>query len=257
MTPAMPLRSLIGILALLAVLFWMPACAGRPGFTLTPTLTPDRSPNDLSQLSRAIEEGRARLSGQFNVFAFPANNFTLGEVKEPWDSGVRWELDFLYHVPTEEHVEPFGGGYLFYEERDWDEGNTRITYDAVGAGIEIGALFSPLRNRGRKPLDIGLAPYARLGAAFQDGNFRNLEADGGLASGDIGGGRAEGTLGVDLRVTLFNRLRACVGGGFTYWAGSSSSEEIRDSSGMIIDPDASLQLRGKDLFVRFGVGVTF
>ncbi len=64
-------------------------------------------------------------------------------------------------------------------------------------------------------------------------------------------------LGIDLLVTLFQRLRGSVGVGFNYWNSTGVDGVTRDSGGNVVNPRDELSFRGNDLYVRLSLGFMF
>lgn len=212
---------------------------------------------DAFDTSRALAEGDYRMSMSAVVAESVASDFHLGNEKDSWDSGSRYELDFLFHFPAEEYIEPIGGAFLFYEEHDYDDGPKHIDYDVYGAGIEFGALFTPMKVPDKAPVVVGIMPYTRIGFGYQDGVFRNIPTSEGTSTGDINDWRMSIGLGVDARVSFFQRLLAGVGIGFEYWSSARPDGTTRDANGMIVEENDQLRFRGTDWWVRAGIGFKF
>lgn len=219
--------------------------------------TPQNKRRNALDTSNALAMGDYRMSMNFVAAGLVASDFRLGNEKDEWDEGQRIELDFIFHFPADEYVEPMGGGYIFYESREYDDGPKHIDYDALGFGIEFGALFTPMKQPDKAPVVVGIMPYTRIGAAYQDGVFRNIQTDEGTITGDISDWRGSIGLGVDLRASFFQRLLAGVGIGFEYWGSARPNGTTRDSNGIVIDDDDRQRFRGTDWWVRASIGFKF
>jgi len=247
-------------LAIGTLLTWLPACTTPPTEPTVAFLVSQSqsSPYDVTTHSDAVRKGKYRMSANANGYLFTGGDFTLGSVKDPWDSAQRWEGDFIFHMRVQEHVEPFANGYIFWEDREWSQGASDINYNALGFGIGTGAFLYALKGSEDRAFNLSLKPWARFGIAFNDGTFNNVRSSKGFATGNIGGERLEIGLGADLVAILFRRIYGGVGVGVDWWSSSNVDAVTRDSiGGSIVDPDDSLSFRGNDVFARFTVGIKF
>jgi len=247
-------------LAILALMTLVPACATAredPSFTFLASQS-ESSPYDVTKQSDAIRKGQYRMSANVNGYLLTGGDFTLGNVKDSWDTAQRWEGDFLFHMRVQEHVEPFANGYVFWEDREWSQGPSNIDYNAVGFGIGTGAFLYALKGAEDRVFNIGLKPWARFGYVFNDGTFNNVRSSKGFSTGDIRGQRLEIGLGADLVAILFRTIYGGLGVGVDWWNSSDADAVTRDAiGGTIVDPDDSLSFRGNDVFARFTLGIRF
>jgi hypothetical protein len=240
-------------MVLLAYLFAaVAACAGP----LPPASDRSARPDAFDTLD-AIREGRYRLSSNVSVLVPVGGSFDLGGVREDWDNAERYELDFLYHIPDARGFETQLGAYFFYEDRDWRAGSARFDYDALGFGVEPGAVFYLLDKQRGEAFNLGLRPYARLGFGWQDGVFSAIPSADGFSYGDVSGGRFVAGLGLDLQALFGDALLASVGVGGMIWDSENPRAETRDALNNVIEEDDRLDLHGKDAFVRFSIGIKF
>jgi hypothetical protein len=228
------------------------ACAVQPASSdFSPT-----DPEDAESNAWPIELG-------VNVAAVPFGQFWLDGNEENWDSGYRLDFEFRYKMEKQEKIEPFVGGYLFYEEHDWDEGNASVEDRAVGVGGLLGILYDPAARilKTEAPDDrkarLTLMPFSRLGVGFENGEFKNYPVDDGFTSGDLDRARLEGALGFDARLEVGDRLAFSIGTGADGWISGRVKGETRDGMGVLVDSGDGLSYYGWDLFVRAGLTVRF
>jgi len=259
MTPARPRAShsnragrLFATIIHVSLLLSFPACAVQ------------RASSDLSGADPPAPESDAwPVELGVNVAAIPFGQFWLDGNEEDWDSGYRLDFEFRYKMEKQEKIEPFVGGYLSYEERDWDEGSSSVEDRAFGLGGLLGILYDPAaRTMGTGEPDdrkarLTLMPFSRLGVGFENGKFKNYPVDDGFTSGDLDRARLEGALGFDARLEMGDRLVFSIGTGADGWISGRVKGETRDGMGALVDSGDRLSYYGWDLFVRAGLSVDF
>lgn len=186
-------------------------------------------------------------------------DFRIAAMREEWDRTERVELVFHSREPVHGHVEALIGGYLFREERDWDEGAQSILVDAWGFGFDLGAMIYPYQPSGTSGFDFGLTPYARFGLGFTDGDFRNIDVNlagaPGTSSGDLGDIRFDFGVGLEARAVVGQTMFLGVGAGMHWWTTTDGSVgTTRDGGGFIVVEDDEFDFRGSEGFVSATVG---
>lgn len=202
----------------------------------------------------------ARVRMTVDALNYASHRFDMGVVTDDWSASHRFELNVLAEPPGFRRAEPTGGGYFFYEERDW-QGVARASADywCWGFGMQGGALIRLTPpDRGAQ---FALVPHVRAGIGWQDLSVRGLPITGGgtTTTYDLsaGAGRVEVAAGIDLRVTIGRRLEIVFGGGADYWSGASVYVGAGTgglSAGVGVSGNR-YNFTGSNTFARFGVGV--
>ncbi len=195
----------------------------------------------------------------FSVFDLYDADFRIAAMREEWDRTERVELTFHSREPVHGHVEALIGGYLFREERDWDQGAQSILVDAWGFGFDIGAMIYPFEGAETRNFSVGIAPYARFGMGFSDGDFKNIDVNfagaPGTSSGELGELRFDFGLGVEARAVIGRTMYFGIGAGMNWWTTTDGSVgTTRDGGGFVVVQDDEFDFRGSDAFVRATVG---
>ena len=196
----------------------------------------------------------------FSVFDLYDADFRIAAQREEWDRTERFEINFWSREPVSGHVEALIGGFLFREERDWDEGAQRVIVDAWGIGFDMGAMIYPFEGAETRSFDIGFAPYARFALGLSDGDFRDIDANlpgGGVGttSGELGELRFDFGVGVDVRAVVGRSMFFGVGTGLNWWTTTDGSfGTTRDGGGIIVVEDDEFDFRGSEGYVRATVG---
>ena len=186
-------------------------------------------------------------------------DFRIASQREEWDRTQRVELTFHSREPVHGRVEALIGGYVFREERDWDEGNQEVIVDAWGVGVDAGAMLYPFEGAQNRQLNVGIAPYARLGLGVADGEFQNIDTNvsgtPGFASGDIGKLRFDFGIGVDVRAVVGRSFYFGVGTGWNWWTTTDASDgTTRDGVGTILIADDEFDFDGSEGYIRATLG---
>jgi len=170
-----------------------PACAGRPLLREHDASAGSGRPS--VERGRAVE-GKTGPSIEIGAqaAALGLGWFWLGDLDEPWDSGARFEVIVRRRMGRRATIEPFFGGYAYYEEHEWKEAGARVDYEALGLGAELGVVVDPFLNPPDASWRITMTPYSRLGMGFPDGRFDRVVRGAGTTSGDFDGLRAEGSV---------------------------------------------------------------
>ena len=186
-------------------------------------------------------------------------DFRIGDQREDWDRAERWELLFHSREPLHGRVEAMIGGYVYYEEKEWEEDISRVLFDSWGFGIDAGAMLYPLEGANTRKFNIGVMPFFRLGMGFNDGDFRNVDvnlSDGpALSSGSLGNLRFDFSLGAEARAVINRVLFVGLGAGLNWW--TTASGAVGTTQGTIIIFDDYLDFHGKEAFFRASVGFFF
>lgn len=256
-----PLSSLLLPLILVAA---VSACAVERSSTsfnaarAGPAVTAGAPSQDTFETWDAIRRGDYRLSANLVYADYHSGDFSLGSFKEPWDSGSRSELDLMYHLEVQRgFIEPVLGGYMFWETRDWSEGDAEVDNDVIGFGVEAAAILYPMKNPQERDLAVGLMPYLRLGVGWQNGTFENIPTSKGFSTGDVDYERGEVSFGLDLRATMYDSLMVAVGPVYNLWYSSSTDAVTRDGIGAIVEEEDSLSFDGNELSFRASIGFKF
>ena len=186
-------------------------------------------------------------------------DFRIASQREEWDRTQRVELTFHSREPVHGRVEALIGGFLFREERDWDEGNQEVIVDAWGIGVDAGAMIYPWEGAANRQFDIGFAPYARLALGFSNGDFENIETNvsgtPATSSGELGDLRFDFGVGVDVRAVVGRSFYFGVGAGWNWWTTTDGSVgTTRDGVGTILVADDEFDFDGSEGFVRATLG---
>jgi hypothetical protein len=216
------------------------------------TSTLDRM--DMAYQSDAISKGRFFHAPTFNVASGLGGDFTLGDTKDSWDRFMRYELDWLFLFGESGHVEPFGEGYIYFEDREWSEGTAKVDVDFWGFGLGTGVMAYAWEGGRQRGFNLAVRPYARLGLGFANGTFRDLETASGLGRGSIDSARFEGAIGLDFQAVVAHRVLASLGVGVVVWGAEDGSASVDTEGGTVKE---KVGFRGYDTFVRAGIGFTF
>ena len=57
----------------------------------------------------------------FDVINYISQDFDTAHFSDDWKSGNRYEINVVKHF-NEGRIQPSGGTYFFYEQRDWEGG---------------------------------------------------------------------------------------------------------------------------------------
>jgi hypothetical protein len=252
--PASPRGEMAGPAALAALLF-LASCAGAPlpGEDLGARCLPPPAPRE----RRAAGESGPSIEVGGQAAALGLGQFWLGDLDEPWDSGTRFEVSVRRRMGRQDTIDPFFGGYAFYEEHEWKEAGAGIDYEALGLGVELGVVVDPFLNPPDAAWRITMTPYSRIGVGFPDGRFDRVPRGAGTTSGDFDGIRAEGSVGADVRLEILEHLELGVGLGVGGWISTPVEGLTRDANGAVIDPKDRLRSNSWDFFARAGLHLRF
>lgn len=204
-------------------------------------------------------EGVDGLSVTFDVISYASQEFSVGYFSDDWSTGNRYELNFMAQMEQQGRVQPSGGMYLFYEERDW-KGDTfagtqeRAELECWGIGMQGGATIHLIPPE--KKLWLALVPYARAGLGFQDYSAQDVIIDGARYDLASDSGRIEVAVGVDLRLTIAKKIEVVFGGGVDYWSAADVALYAGTGGGGIA-VGSNGTFTGTDAWVRTGVGMHF
>ncbi len=179
------------------------------------------------------------------------DDFSLGSLNRGWDSSERYELLFAFDDFWQARNSWYGGAYIFWEERSWERGNQFVEAKAFGAGYEAGGRFWLTAPRNNSALNFGLAPYGRMGLAFQDVDFENVDAGSGTVYGGVDVERLEFMLGIDVIGRVGNRLQMSAGVNAHFWL---SDQVGTTRSGAQV---ATESFNGDSIYYRFSLGMRF
>ena len=199
------------------------------------------------------------LSVTFDVISYASQEFSVGYFSDDWSTGNRYELNFMAQMEQQGRVQPSGGMYLFYEERDW-KGDTfagtqeRAELECWGIGMQGGATIHLIPPE--KKLWLALVPYARAGLGFQDYSAQDVIIDGARYDLASDSGRIEVAVGVDLRLTIAKKIEVVFGGGVDYWSAADVALYAGTGGGGIA-VGSNGTFTGTDAWVRTGVGMHF
>jgi hypothetical protein len=151
---------------------------------------------------------------------YTSEHFDMGLVSGRWNTSHRYEADFLADF-SPQRAGPSGGGYVFFEDRDWrGPANASADYSCWGFGLQGGASVQLLKPESRTRL--ALVPTLRGGIGFQDLTVHNvpITSGAGLQTVDMtaGSGRVEVAAGLDLRLAIARKLEVVFGFGADYWS---------------------------------------
>lgn len=198
------------------------------------------------------------LSVTLDVISYASQEFSVGYFSDKWSSGNRYELNAIAQMDPG-RVQPSGGGYLFYEKRDWKGDSLNGLqatgdYECWGFGLQGGATIHLIPQE--KKLWLALVPYARGGIGFQDYSAKNVVINGSTYNLSSGSGRVEVAVGVDLRLTITRKIEVVFGGGVDYWSGADIML-YAGSSGAGAAVGSNGTFTGTDAWVRMGAGMHF
>lgn len=236
-----------------------PAAATEPRFTFTATTAAQAT--GAGDPYWGYENQRWGGAGGISFYEFPDAEFRIAAEREEWDDVERFEFAMYSREPLHGHVEAMIGGFIFWEERDWEEGTSKVLYDTWGFGVDMGAMLYPLPNADQKKLNIGILPYFRLAMGFGDGDFRNIEVDlpGGVgtASGDMGDLRFDIGAGVEARIVVARTFFAGVGVGYNWWTTAEGAAGTTSQGGTVIIVDDEFDFGGDEAYFRVSAGFFF
>jgi hypothetical protein len=213
----------------------------------------------------AALEGAEGLDVTFDVISYASQEFSVGYFADKWSSGNRYEINAMAQMEPGK-VQPSGGMYFFYEQRDW-EGDTRngiqesADYECWGFGLQGGATIQLLPPERR--LMFALVPYARGGIGFQDLSLKDVIIDDGdlnpnddQYSGSGSSARIEVAAGIDLRLTIAKKIVVVFGGGVDYWSGADVAFYAgTGGGGAAVGSNGTFT--GTDAWLRLGAGLHF
>lgn len=209
-------------------------------------------------------DGLKDISLTFDVISYASQEFSVGFFDDKWSSGNRYELNAVTQLEGD-RVRPSGGFYLFYEEREWDGDSLSGTqehadFECWGFGLQGGATIHLIPPE--KKLWLALVPHARAGLGFVDFSAQDVIIDDPntvpVERYDMqgGSGRIEIAAGVDLRLTVAQRIEVVFGGGVDYWSAADVAL-YAGSGGGGIAVGSNGTFTGTDAYVRFGAGLHF
>ena len=213
----------------------------------------------------AALEGVEGLSATFDVISYASQEFSVGYFSDKWSAGNRYELNFMAQVEPGK-VQPSGGLYFFYEERDW-KGNSRngiqesADYECWGIGLQGGATIQLLPPE--RKLMLGLVPYARGGIGYSDMTLKDVIIDDGdlnlnddQYSGSSDSARIEVAAGIDLRLVINKKIVFVFGGGVDYWSAADVAFYAgTGGSGAAVGSNGTFT--GTNAWLRLGAGLHF
>ena len=194
----------------------------------------------------------------FDVISYASQEFSIGYMSDNWSSGTRYELNGWAQLDSG-RVQPGGGVYLFYENRDWKGrslGGVQETGDleCFGFGLQGGATINLLPPE--KKLGLALVPYARGGLGFQDFTAKDVIIDNARYNLSDSSGRMEVAAGIDLRLTIASKIEVVFGGGVDYWSAASVYLSAgTGGAGAAVGSNGTFT--GTDAWLRLGAGLHF
>ena len=189
---------------------------------------------------------------QFHYYSYAGHDeFSLGRTNEGWDSSERYEIMFAVDDFWQGRSGYYGGFYIFWEEHLWERGSSYVDVNAFGAGYEMGGRFWIVAPRERPALNIAIAPYGRIGFAFQDVDFEDVPDGANAIDGAVDVERMEFMLGVDLLGRLGTRGQFTAGVGAQFWLSEQVASDINGN------PLSTESFNGDSLFFRFSFGMRF
>lgn len=197
----------------------------------------------------------SRLHMLVHVYEYQHQGFRLGDRAAEWDDSFRAELDFRASMPLKRRIDVELGGYLFWEDRLWQEGTASVDNQVLGLGWETSAVFY-LRDYGSlRDFNVGLAPFARIGVGAQDALITGDFGDG-EGSGVINHERWELALGLELRAFLAGHLEVALGAGVSYWHSDEGAITSTTTTG---EEETTIPLRfsGDESWLRASMGIVF
>ena len=197
-------------------------------------------------------------SANFNFTGYPWTEFQFADVKDGWDSAWKYELNISGHYGLSGNVEPFGGAYFSYEEREWEDGSASIKSQVFSIGAELGALLYAMEKADKHPINFPIVPFFRVGLGFNQGDYKNVPTGDDLfMSGDLDGLRFEIAGGVDVRLIIAQRIMLGIGAGVCYWNSFNVGGVTRNGVGVIVIGDDKAGFEGLDVFARLTLGLLF
>lgn len=203
-------------------------------------------------------DGLKDISVTFDVVSYASQEFSVGYFDDDWSSGNRYELNAMTQLDGD-RVRPSGGLYFFYEEREW-EGDVllgtqeRADFECWGFGLQGGATIHLIPPE--KKLWLALVPHARAGLGFVDFSAQDVIIDGDRYDMQADSGRIEIAAGLDLRLTIANRIEVVFGGGVDYWSAADVALYAGTGGGGVA-VGSNGTFTGTDAYVRFGAGLHF
>jgi hypothetical protein len=239
----------------------VPAPATAPSLTFAATSAVAAQSQSTSDPYWGYENQRWGGAGGISFYEFTDAEFRIAAEREEWDSVDRFEFAMYSREPLHGHVEAMIGGFLFWEERDWEEGSSKVLYDTWGFGVDMGAMIYPLPNADQRKVNLGFLPYFRLAMGFGDGDFRNIEVDlpGGVgtASGDMGDLRFDIGAGVEARLVVARTFFAGIGVGYNWWTTAEGAAGTTSQGGTVIIVDDEFDFGGDEAYLRVSAGFFF
>jgi len=220
-------------------------------------VAPDGSSPEASSTSQ--RRRKTTFSATFNFSGYPWSEFDLGDLHdEEWDDAWKYELTFCGHYGLSGRVEPYGGAYFYFDDREWSEGTSSVDNKVFGFGVELGALLYALEKADTRAINIPVVPFLRIGMGFNDGNYKNVPNGEDLfISGDIDSLRFEIAGGVDVRMIIGRRVMVGIGAGVCYWNSFNVDGVTRNGVGVIVISNDDVDFEGLDAFARLTVGILF
>jgi hypothetical protein len=210
----------------------------------------------------ALDQGPLRgIDVTFDVLSYGSQHFDMGPISEKWSDGHRYEINGMSQLEGE-RVQPSGGVYFFYEDREW-KGSKDLLGNSVGSasyycwgfGLQGGATIHLIAPE--KDLGFALLPYLRGGIGFQDLTAHDVRAFGGVYDVSGGSSRLEFAAGADLRLTVARHLEFVFGGGVDYWSSAAVSFYVGTGGAGGAISTGYYDFDGTDAFVRVGAGIHF
>lgn len=226
--------------------------------TLAMAPAPYAAQSDFASTGLEFWGGAAHVS----FYDFLDSSFRLANSREEWDEADRFEIAFYSREPLHGHVEALIGGFVFYEERDWEEGTSEILFDTWGIGVDMGAVIYPFEGADDRFLNIGFAPFARFSLGWNDGDFfdvpKNVSGGVGTATGELDNLRFDIGVGAELRAVVARRFFFGIGAGYIWWTTADGATGFTaDNGGTIIIFDDSYDFRGNETWIRATAGIYF
>ncbi len=197
----------------------------------------------------------------FDVLSYTSQHFEMGPISEKWSSGERYEINAMSQLEGD-RVQPSGGMYFFYEDRDWRGSNDNLgistgsaSYSCWGFGAQGGATIHLIPPE--KDLGLALVPHLRGGLGFQDLTAHNVRVFGGTYDVSGGSSRIEVAAGLDLRLTIARHIEVVFGGGADYWSSAAVSFYVGSGGAGGAVSTGYYDFDGYDAYVRLGAGVHF
>lgn len=201
------------------------------------------------------------LSITVDTINYASQQFSVGYTGDKWSSGNRYELNGMAQF-DEGKVQPSGGMYLFYEDRNWkgktftgsNKNQETASLTCLGLGLQGGATVNLVPQQ--RNLWLALVPYLRGGIGYQDFLAKDVIIDNAQYNLSGGSSRVEVAAGVDLRLTVAKKIEVVFGGGVDYWSAASVALYAgTNGGGAAIGSNGAFT--GTDAWVRFGAGLHF